>query len=147
QGIRTADGREHPVETIVFATGFKVIDHPMLQRIFGRDGRSAAEHWVNGPRCYLGTTAHGFPNLFILAGPHTGIGHTSLVFMIECQIRYIIGALRWMERSNVAAIEPSAETCEAFAAEMERRLANSVWNAGGCRSWYVGESGRNSTIW
>lgn len=148
EGIRLANSETVALDAIILATGFHVATHPMMARVFGRDGRSFAEHAsAAGPKTLFGITAAGFPNLFLLAGPNTGIGHTSLVYMIECQIRYALNALRWMNRTGATAIEPREEACAAFAAEMERRLANSVWNAGGCKSWYLGETGRNTTIW
>lgn len=147
-GIRLANGEEIALDAIVLATGFHVATHPIMGRVIGRDGRSFAEHIsATGPMTLFGITAAGFPNLFLLAGPNTGIGHTSLVYMIECQIQYALKAIRWMNRTGATAIEPREEVCAAFAEEMERRLENSVWNAGGCKSWYLGDGGRNSTIW
>ena len=145
--IVTDDGARYPVDTIVMATGFAVTNHPIVQRVFGRDSRCLADHWSSGPQTHLGITISGFPNLFLIAGPNTGIGHTSLLYMIEAQLNFIVDAVRWMRDSGAAAIEPKASVCAEFAAEMERRLATSVWNAGRCRSWYLDASGRNTTMW
>ncbi len=147
-GIVTADGAVHEVDTIVLATGFRVADHPMAARIHGRDGRSLAEAWGDrGPRAYVGTTVSGFPNLFLLSGPNTGIGHTSLVYMIESQLPYVLGALRHLDRTGAAAVDVRPEVVEDWDRRLQAKLAPTVWNRGGCSSWYLHESGRNPAIW
>ena len=146
-GVVTRDGTERPADAIIFGTGFQVTDPPAARHIRGRDGRTLAETWNGSPQAYLGTTFAGFPNLFMLLGPNTGLGHTSVVFMIECQISHVLRALRFMDERSVAALEPRAEAQAAFVAELERRLGPTVWNAGGCASWYLDATGRNSTIW
>jgi len=146
--IRTADGAEHPVDTIVLATGFRVTDNPTFEHLRGRGGRSLAETWREaGMQAYLGSTVAGFPNLFLVTGPNTGIGHTSLVVMIEAQVRYVLDALRTMRRRDVAEIEVRPEAQEAFNDELQRRMRRTVWNAGGCASWYLDSRGRNTTLW
>jgi cation diffusion facilitator CzcD-associated flavoprotein CzcO len=146
--IVTADGERTPADTIVFATGFRVTDNPMPQRVRGRDGRSLAEHWsARGMRAYLGTTVSGFPNLFLLAGPNTGIGHTSLVVMIEAQLGYVSAALTFMRRAGVAAVDLRRPVLDAWSDEMRRKAAPTVWNTGGCASWYLDAEGRNTTMW
>jgi cation diffusion facilitator CzcD-associated flavoprotein CzcO len=147
QGIVTDDGAEHEVDTIIFGTGFHVTDMPIAQRIFGRAGRSLAEEWNGSPRAYLGTTVAGYPNLFLLLGPNTGLGHTSVVLMIESQIEYLVRALRYRRRAGVATVEPRAEAQRDFVSTVDRRMQGTVWLAGGCRSWYLDRTGRNSTIW
>jgi len=142
-----AAGVEHAVDTIIFGTGFHVTDQPIASRLRGRDGRLLAEVWGQSPAAYVGTTVPGFPNLFLLAGPNTGIGHTSLVFMIEGQIEYVLGALRHLEVQRLAAVDVRPDVHAAWNAEMDRQLADTVWNSGGCNSWYLDASGRNSTLW
>ena len=147
-GLVTADGVKHEVDTIVWATGFRVTDHPMAHRVRGRAGTTLAEAWgPGGPRAYLGTTVSGFPNLFLLSGPNTAIGHTSLLYMLESQYPYVLGALRHLEASGAAAVDVRPEVLDAYDAELQAQLAPTVWNAGGCSSWYLHESGRNPTIW
>lgn len=147
-GLVTADGVKYEVDTIVWATGFRVTDHPMAGRVHGRDGRTLAEAWGDqGPRAYLGTTVAGFPNLFLLSGPNTAIGHTSLLYMLESQYPYVLGALAHLEASGAAAVDVRPEVLDAYDAELQAKLAPTVWNAGGCSSWYLHESGRNPTIW
>jgi hypothetical protein len=89
----------------------------------------------------------GFPNLFLLLGPTTGLGHNSVVFMIECQIAYLLGALRHLDRTGVTAIEPSPRAQREFVAAVDERMRRTVWLRGGCRSWYLDATGRNSTLW
>ncbi len=105
--VVAADGTEREVDTIIFGTGFHVTDVPIADRITGRDGRTLAETWQGSMQAYKGTTVAGFPNLFFLVGPNTGLGHTSIVFMIESQIAYVLGALR--RRCGAAA--PGRSRC------------------------------------
>ena len=97
RSIVTADGTEREVDTIIFATGFHVTDMPAAERVRGRDGRSLAEVWDGSPQAHMGTTVAGCPNLFFLVGPNTGLGHNSIVFMIESQCNYVLDALRLMD--------------------------------------------------
>ncbi|GAA4254663.1 NAD(P)/FAD-dependent oxidoreductase [Dactylosporangium darangshiense] len=145
-GVVTRDGVEHPADVIVFGTGFRVTDLPIAERIRGRDGRSLAERWQGSPQAYRGTTVSGFPNLFLLLGPNTGLGHNSVVLMIESQINYVLGALERMRLDGVRAVEPTAEAQARFVAGVDRRMAKTVW-ATGCHSWYIDATGRNSTLW
>jgi cation diffusion facilitator CzcD-associated flavoprotein CzcO len=148
RGIVTRTGTEHAVDVIVFATGFRVTDNPMLERVRGRDGHSMKEAWARtGMSAYVGTTVVGFPNLFLMTGPNTGIGHTSLVVMIEAQIEYVLQCLRFMERNGIAAIEPRPYVAARYNAGLERRMAGTVWTTGGCSSWYLDADGRNTTLW
>ena len=145
--IVTTEGVEHQVDTIIFGTGFQVTSPPATQRVRGRDGRLLAEHWQGSPRAYLGTTIAGFPNLFMLLGPNTGLGHNSVVLMIESQIAYVMDCLRTMRERGIAAVEVRPEAQSQFADEMQRRMKDTVWMTGGCASWYLDATGRNSTLW
>ena len=111
------------------------------------EGRSLTDVWQGSPQAYLGTTVSGFPNLFFLQGPNTGLGHTSVIVMIEAQIDHTLDALSAMKRRGARAIEPRAEAQAAFVREMDARMEGSVWTTGGCASWYLDETGRNSTLW
>jgi cation diffusion facilitator CzcD-associated flavoprotein CzcO len=147
-GIVTADGVEHPADVIVWGTGFRVTDMPYLRWIRGREGRSLAEVWADsGMQGHRGTTIAGFPNLFVLVGPNTGLGHNSIVFMIEAQLEYVMGALRAMDERGAVAVEPRPEAQAAFNAAVQARLKGTVWDAGGCASWYLDAHGRNTTLW
>ena len=147
-GIVSTDGTLRELDVIILATGFKVTDNTFPSAIRGRDGRTLREVWDAGSMGgYNGTTFAGFPNLFMLAGPNTGIGHTSLVYMIEAQFPYILQALELMEERGIAALDVRPDVQEAYNEEIQRKLAPSVWLTGGCSSWYLDEYGRNSTIW
>lgn len=147
-GIRTTEGHERPVDLIILATGFRASEPVPEGLILGRDGRDLAECWEDGPQAYKGTSVHGFPNLFTLLGPNTALGHNSVLLMIESQINYVLAALAWQVRLGYSVLEVKAEPQRAWNQRLERWLAPTVWNAGGCSSWYRHpRSGRNSTLW
>ncbi|MGW7575764.1 flavin-containing monooxygenase [Streptomyces sp. NPDC054765] len=141
------DGTERPVDAIILGTGFEAVRRPVARRITGREGRTLAEVWDEGMSAHRGTTVAGFPNLFMLLGPNTTLGHSSQVVMIEAQIAYLLDALRKMEQRRLASVEVRPEAQRAWNAELDERLEGTVWNAGNCRSWYLDESGRNPSIW
>ena len=145
--IVTTDGAEHPADTIILGTGFHVTDMPMTHHVRGRDGKTLAQAWTPTMRAYLGTTVAGFPNLFLLLGPNTGLGHTSVVLMMESQLRQVLKALEHMRRKGLTAIEPTPEAQRRDSAEVDRKMAGTVWATGGCHSWYLDSTGRNSTLW
>lgn len=147
RSIVTVDGTEHPVDAIIFGTGFQVTQMPMARFIRGRDGRSLSETWGGSPKAHLGTTVSGFPNLFMLMGPNTGLGHTSVITMLESQIEHVLGALRYLEGRGLAAVEPTPEAQAAFVQHVDTRMSGTVWAQGGCASWYIDATGRNSTLW
>ena len=146
-GIRTADGELHELDAIVLATGFQVLDNPGFAAIRGRGGRSLLEAWEGSPRAYLGTAVAGFPNLFFLVGPNSAGGFNSIIFTSESHINYVAECLREMDRAGVSAVEVREEVYDRFNRETEERLAESVWNAGGCASWYLDANGRNCVWW
>jgi cation diffusion facilitator CzcD-associated flavoprotein CzcO len=141
------DGVEHPVDTIIFGTGFQVTDPPISHRVRGRDGLTLADAWRGSPQAHLGMSVTGFPNLFMLLGPNTGLGHNSVLLMIEAQISYLRQALAHRRERGLATLEPTAEAQARFVAEVDAATEGSVWTAGGCLSWYTDATGRNSTLW
>ncbi len=147
RSIVTKDGQEHAVDAIIFGTGFHVSDLPFGKFVRGKGGRSLEDVWKGSPQAHLGTTVSGFPNFFFLLGPNTGLGHTSVVYMIESQIAHLVNALRYMREHRVATVEPRAEAQAAFIADLDRRMNRTVWSTGGCASWYIDKTGRNSTLW
>jgi cation diffusion facilitator CzcD-associated flavoprotein CzcO len=142
-----ADGVEREVDTIVYGTGFRLLDMPIAEWLRGRDGRLLGDVWQGSPRGYLGTTVAGFPNAFLLLGPNLGNGHSSAIFLMETQMRYVVGALQAMERSGVGSVDVREEVQREFNERVDERLAGSIWNAGGCGSYYLDRNGRNSFMY
>lgn len=142
-----ADGIEHEVDTLIFGTGFETTDSPIAKRIFDGQGRSLDAVWDGSPQAYLGTTVSGFPNLFILLGPNVAIGHSSAIFLIEAQLEYVMDALRNMAELGLASIDLRREVQDHFNDEVQEALKGTVWNAGGCASYYIDRNGRNSGVW
>jgi len=141
------DGVEREVDAIIFGTGFRVTDFPFSSRVRGSDGRTLNEVWQGSPQALAGTTVAGFPNLFLLPGPNTGLGHSSVVYMLEAQIEHVLGAVRYLREHRLAAIEARPEAQAAYVADVDRRMRGTVWTSGGCLSWYLDSTGRNSTLW
>lgn len=144
-GVVTADGVERPADTIVFATGFHVTDSPSFRLVHGRGGQELLAAFEQRG-AYNGTTCHGFPNLWVMAGPNTGIGHTSLVYMIESQVAYVLDAVRRLDQAGAATAEVRADVQDAWFAEVQAASEGTVW-ASGCQSWYLDRHGRNGAIW
>ncbi|HWG25143.1 DUF4873 domain-containing protein [Actinospica sp.] len=141
------DGTRHEVDAIVFATGFHTVDMPMARHVWGVGGRSLDEVWGGDMRALRGTTVAGFPNLCFVIGPNTGLGHNSMVYIIESQLSYIVDYIRTLERSGAAAFDTDEDAQRAWCDDVERRMGPTVWNTGGCRSWYFNAAGRNPTLW
>ena len=141
------DGVEREIDTLIFATGFKPAELPIAERIRGRDGSSLAEVWEGSPQAYLGTTVTGFPNLLFFYGPNLNLGHSSIVYMLESQFAYALDALHTMRLRGAGEFEVRPEVQRAYNEEVQERLADSVWNTGGCGSWYIDRNGRNSIQW
>ncbi len=146
--VVTDDGTEREIDVLIVATGFHTTDLPIAHGIIGRDGRSMAEQFkAESMSAYKGTTVHNFPNAFMIVGPNTGLGHSSMVFMIESQLTYILGALDAVEKHDLAALEVTQEAQEAWTDDLQRRMERTVWSSGGCASWYLDEHGKNVTLW
>lgn len=146
RGIVTEDGVEHPVDTLIFATGFQV-PHQIGERIVGRQGRRLSDAFGAEPAAYLGTTVSGYPNLFMLAGPFSGPGSQSYVYMVEAQMRYVTDAVRTMRRKRLSTVEPREDVLASFRHEMERRSRHTSWVGGTCRSYYQNAAGGNAGLW
>ena len=145
-GIVTKDGQTHAVDAIIFGTGFKVQDPIPPGVVFGKGGRDLADVWRAGPEAYLGITVSGFPNFFMLMGPNTGLGHNSMVFMIESQVRYVMGALQTMTEQGIRTLDVKPQAQARFVEGVQRALQQTVWSSG-CKSWYLNEQGRNTAAW
>jgi len=145
--VVASDGTARGVDAIIFATGFHVTDMPAAGFIRGRGGTTLAGSWEGGMQAYRGTTVAGFPNFFLLLGPNTGLGHNSQVFMIEVQIEHAVDCIRHLRRSGAATVEVRPEAQRAYNERVQRAFRGTVWTEGGCRSWYLDEQGRNTTLW
>lgn len=141
EGIRTAGGHALDLDLIVWATGYDATDAVISFPVIGRGGRALRDVWRPYPRAYLGTAVPGFPNLFLMMGPNTGIGHTSALFIIESQLQYIGESLRRLEASGRASIEVRAEAEDAYTRRIHQEMERTVWKSGGCQSWYQSKSG------
>jgi cyclohexanone monooxygenase len=146
--VVTADGTVRDVDAIVVATGFRVTDSPAYARIIGKDGRSLADVWdEHGQQAYKGAAVTGFPNLLFVIGPNTGLGHSSMVYMIESHINYLSSALRTMDREGIATFEVRADVQRSYNARLQRHMQRTIWKTGGCASWYLDKHGNNTTLW
>jgi cyclohexanone monooxygenase len=147
-GIVTEDGVERPVDVLVVATGFFTTELPITEHVTGRTGRTLAETWQkSGMAAYKGTTIPEFPNLFMIVGPNTGLGHSSMVFIIESQVEYVRDAIRTMNAHRYGAVAPTPAATDAWNDDLQRRMQRTVWNTGGCSSWYLDDHGRNTVLW
>src|SRR5205814_4058111 len=129
------DGTEREVDALILGTGFRVTDYLSSLRIVGHGGTELNDAWRSSLRNYLGITVSGFPNLFLLMGPNTGLGHNSMIFMIEAQARYAARALAALRDRDLAFIDVRPSVEQAFRDELARKMKNTVWTTG-CRSWY-----------
>ncbi|MDL9937059.1 NAD(P)/FAD-dependent oxidoreductase [Gordonia sp. ABSL1-1] len=147
-GVVTKDGTARDVDVIVVATGFHVTDSPVFGKIVGADGRSLAQVWDEiGMQGYKGSFVHGFPNLMLMIGPSTGLGHTSMVYMIESQLNYLVDYVKTVRREGITRTEVTEDAQREFNAGIQHNLRNSVWVNGGCASWYKDANGNITTLW
>ncbi|MGP2440938.1 flavin-containing monooxygenase [Streptomyces sp. JW3] len=143
-----ADGTETEADVIVFGTGFHVTDMPIAERVVGADGHTLAESWKGGMEALRGATAAGFPNFMTVIGPNTGLGNSSMILMIESQLNYLADYLRQLRvLGGRVALDARPGAVDAWNHRVQERMKRTVWNTGGCTSWYLDASGRNTTIW
>jgi cation diffusion facilitator CzcD-associated flavoprotein CzcO len=142
----TDDGSRHRVDTVVLCTGFRATDPFQRLTITGPDGLTLAAAWRDGMQAHLGVTVAGFPNLFLVVGPNSGLGHSSMVFMIEAQTRYLARCIALRDRAGARAIVVRPEVQASFNDALRRQSSRTVW-ATGCRSWYLDRSGTNRALW
>ncbi|WP_030144835.1 flavin-containing monooxygenase [Spirillospora albida] len=145
-GVRTADGRHHRADTLIFATGFRSQDFVAPMRVVGAHGTELTAAWKDGARAHLGLAVPGFPNFFLMYGPNTNVGSGSIVHMLESQAAYIVQAARLLA-SGVTSMDVRADVLDRFDAATQHRLGTSVWNQGGCDSWYLDSGHRNTNNW
>lgn len=146
-GIRTADGELHEADVIILGTGFATANRCATEHIVGRDGITIQEAWRDGMQAYLGMTVAGFPNFFMIMGPNSGGGSQSILFVIESQVRYIVKCLKLAANRGSTRLEVDGGVQHRFNDWLHRKLDRSVWNSGGCHSWFLDESGRNRQSW
>lgn len=144
--IVTGDGQERAVDAIILATGFQAAEAVTPFAVQGRDGRALAKVWEKGAEAYLGTAIAGFPNLFLIVGPNTGLGHNSMVYMIESQVAYIRSGIELMRSRGWKQVEVRPEVQTSYNQALHARFPRTVWSSG-CASWYRTRSGKNTTLW
>ncbi|MGC1607920.1 MAG: hypothetical protein WA621_08925, partial [Candidatus Acidiferrum sp.] len=139
---------ERPVDVLILGTGFRATEPLIGVQVVGRGGVEIHDAWRERMSAYLGVTVSGFPNFFLLLGPNTGLGHNSIILMIEAQVGYVMSCLALMKRRKKRVLEVRENTQKNFVREVRRRLEGTVWQSGGCKSWYQDQrTGENTTLW
>jgi cation diffusion facilitator CzcD-associated flavoprotein CzcO len=144
--IISTDGTRREVDVLVLATGFYATENPIGSCIYGRDGLLLSEAWKDGEEAYLGTLVKEFPNFFFIVGPNTGLGHSSMIYMIEAQVAYIQSLFRHMTAASATTLEVSPAVQDAYNHDLQKKLKGSIW-ATGCKSWYQHRSGKITALW
>ncbi|TGM61611.1 flavin-containing monooxygenase [Leptospira adleri] len=146
-GVVTLDGKEHRVDALILATGFQAAEAMSPFEVKGLGGLDLNDAWKDGAEAYLGTTVSGFPNMFLIVGPNTGLGHSSMVLMIESQINYALQCILSLRKKKLKFINVMKEAQDRYNRKIQARLEKSIWNTGGCVSWYRTKNGKNTTLW
>ncbi len=144
-GIRTKDGVLHEAEILICATGFYVTDSPLGRKVHGLDNALLADSYMGDMANYLGSSFSKFPNLFMMGGPNTSLGHNSIVFMHESQLNYIVPAVKFALKKH-AVISPKEAMAVEWTKTIRAKTPHTVWGTG-CTSWYLNASGENTTVW
>ncbi|MFD4897833.1 flavin-containing monooxygenase [Streptomyces sp. NPDC058377] len=143
-----SDGTETEADVIILGTGFHVTDMPIASRVVGADGITLAESWKGGMQALRGATAAGFPNWMTIIGPNTGLGNSSMILMIESQLNYMADYLRQLDvLGGRVALDARPSAVGDWNRRVQERMKRTVWNTGGCTSWYLDADGRNTTVW
>ncbi|MFE3544398.1 flavin-containing monooxygenase [Nocardia sp. NPDC059177] len=142
-----ADGSTAEVDAVILGTGFHILDTPLADIVRGADGRTMAEHWQGSPEAYLGTVTTGFPNAFTVLGPSLGTGHSSAFAILEAQVEFLVAAVTTARRRGWSALDVRPEVQAGYVEQVQAALAGTVYNAGGCQSYYLDANGRNSFSW
>lgn len=141
-----SDGRSVEADVIILGTGFEVAEPPIAQRVFNRHGQSMSEVWQGSPEGYMGTMVADCPNGFLMFGPNIAVSSSAFI-IIEAQLTYIIDALKQAIQQNIQTIEPDPVRMAQFNQRVQEALKTTVWNKGGCQSYFIDRNGRNSTVW
>ncbi len=147
RGIVDHTGTEHEVDAIVLATGFEAAEAAAPFAVRGRDGLDIAAAWKDGIQAYLGATIAGLPNFFLMLGPNTGLGHSSMIYMMESQMSYVIDAIQTMRDRKLRWVDVKPDVMRSYNDELQEKLKKTVWMTGGCQSWYKTKDGKNTTLW
>lgn len=148
-GIITKDGKERQIDCLIYGTGF-ITDPRIYLKHFncvGRNGIELKQAWKDGAESYYGVSTKNFPNLFQLLGPNTILGHNSVIFMIESQVNYILQLIQTVDKTGTQAVEIKHEVQDQFNERVQEQLKGTVWQAGGCSSWYQAADGKNFSLW
>ncbi|MGH2906974.1 MAG: flavin-containing monooxygenase [Solirubrobacterales bacterium] len=146
-GLVDTDGEHREVDVIIYGTGFRVTDPDISHRITGRDGQLLSELWQGSPQAYFSTVVSGYPNAFVMLGPNVGNGHGSVSTLVEMQADYIANAIDTAEQAGIETLDVKQRVQDVYNAEMQDALQGTVFNAGGCSSYYLDVNGRNSSIY
>ena len=146
-GVVTKDGVEHACDVIVWATGFETTGWHWSMDVIGKNGVHLQDMWKEAPEAYLGITVAGFPNMFMLYGPNTNLGHNTITFMIEQQVGYTVDALNKLRDRKAKAIEVTQAAQTEFNKDLQATLAKTVWADPHCHSWYKTADGRITQNW
>jgi cation diffusion facilitator CzcD-associated flavoprotein CzcO len=142
-----ADGTAVPTDVLIEATGFRVGELPLAKTLYGTNGQTLDEAWGGEPQAYLGTTVSGFPNLFLLLGPNLLGGSTSAITVLEAQLTYLIAALAHLDQGGHRAVNVRPAAQAAYNTAVQEALATTVYNTGGCSSYYFTPTGQNTFAW
>ncbi|MCH7380708.1 MULTISPECIES: NAD(P)/FAD-dependent oxidoreductase [Acinetobacter] len=141
-----SDGSQHEVDAIIFGTGFEVSNPPIAKQIRNKHGKSMDEVWQGSAQGYLGTVVESCPNAFVMFGPNIAVSSSALI-IIEAQLAYILDMLKKVQAQQIETVEIRAEVLQQYNDEIQAALTNTVWNTGGCSSYFIDRNGRNSTLW
>ena len=144
-GIRTNDGQLHELDVLILATGFYVAENPMGEKVHGVNGETLSASFAGDLPNYKGTSFPDFPNFFMLGGPNTSLGHSSIVFMHESQLNYVVKTLKFALRKS-ALVEPTLHASKQWSDEIEAKTKTTIWGTG-CTSWYLNKNGQNTVVW
>ena len=144
--IVTTEGAEYEVDAIIYGTGFAATQFLAPMHITGLNGIDLNTAWNDGAEAFKGICVSGFPNLFMLYGPNTNLAHSSIVFMLEAQVNYVMKCLHALENSTAQAMDVKPKRQAEYSQNMQARLKGSVWDSG-CTSWYITDSGKNTNNW
>lgn len=146
-GVVTNDGVQQNLDAIILATGFKAAEDSIPYDVIGKDRVSLKTSWKNGAEAFLGTSVSGFPNFFFIVGPNTGLGHSSRIIMIEAQVSYIISAIAYMQKEKIETLDVKESKQLEYNSKLQTKMQKTVWQSGGCKSWYQTKEGKNVTLW